>query len=107
MTTSLRHKDDRCITNLRGIARRLGYTLAVHGSRGLKDLDLIAIPWTEKAVSAVDLINAFVSDGKNIKNGEVITGKVNKPHGRIAHILVRFPFPGRTIDLSIMPRITP
>tara|TARA_R110002050_G_scaffold69003_2_gene149419 strand:+ start:380 stop:808 length:429 start_codon:yes stop_codon:yes gene_type:complete len=36
------------------IARKHGYALAIHGSV-LSDLDLVAVPWTEKAVSAEEL----------------------------------------------------
>lgn len=40
-------------------ARRHGYALAIHGSV-VTDLDLIAIPWTESAVSADELYDALM-----------------------------------------------
>ena len=40
-------------------ARKLGYALAIHGSV-VTDLDLVAIPWTDKAVSAEELRDALM-----------------------------------------------
>ena len=106
-----RHQRDAAtITNLRIIARRHGYNLVVHGSRSPKDLDLIAIPWTAKAIAPLRLIRMFVKQEKlwrgerisETKAGELVP---NKPHGRMAYILIR-PTDQRHIDLSITARIS-
>lgn len=44
---------------LRQIAIDNGYTLALHGSM-TRDLDLIAIAWTEKAIESKQLIVEFL-----------------------------------------------
>ena len=43
---------------LQRIAWENGYSLAVHGSME-RDFDVVAIPWTEAAISAEDLITNF------------------------------------------------
>jgi hypothetical protein len=43
---------------LKEIARECGYNLVVHGSMN-RDLDLIAIPWTDDPKPEIDLINAL------------------------------------------------
>ena len=77
------------ITALRYIARRCGYALAVHGSLK-RDIDLIAVPWRDSAVSPEYLI-------EELRKGiEIIVGfarereadkgchPVKKPCGRLA-----------------------
>ncbi len=63
-------------------ARDMGYCLALHGSM-VTDLDAVAIPWTEDAVSADDLADAMAQ----ILGW--VPGSVNvpeaKPHGRRAY----------------------
>jgi len=85
------------------IAWRHGYALALHGSMA-RDLDLVAIPWTDDAEDPEKLVAAFVKF--------VISGaKVNispskpmlKPHGRLAYV-IPIGFDGHYIDLSVMPR---
>jgi len=95
---------------LRRNARKMGYTIAIHGSQ-LRDIDLIAIPWTEEAISAkafvriiykvVALVNpkgtVFMSPRSGMKPTE-------KPNGRKSwsiHIGWH-----TYIDLSVMPRIS-
>ncbi len=87
------------------VGRELGYAIAVHGSR-VRDLDLIAVPWTDAAVPAIELVKAlelalggFVTE----RNVEGIVWPVRKPHGRAAwsiHLGA-----GPYIDLSIVPTI--
>jgi len=94
------------------IAREHGYCLTIHGSLA-RDLDLVAIPWTEEAVDALSLIKAF-----KIATNTVTTGKEwddlmpdcnpkNKPHGRTAYSLhfTEIGSQGAYIDISVMPRI--
>lgn len=86
-------------------ARKLGYAIAVHGTIQ-RDLDLVAIPWTDEAVDAdalaksvIEACGGYLADWR--KDTEDPTAK---PHGRLAwsiHI-----DPHAYIDLSVMPRIT-
>jgi hypothetical protein len=88
-------------------ARRLGYALAPHGSMK-RDLDLIAIPWTESAVSAQELVktfaeicNGYLAQSKP-RQGEKYRVPTIKPHGRRAYSIHLGG--GPYIDLSVMPR---
>jgi hypothetical protein len=110
-------------------ARELGYALAIHGSV-VTDLDLVAIPWTDQAVSAVELKDALMKhihacdyEGitrrmfpnneelvqqileaeKGRKEVEDETGATIKPHGRRAWNL--YLDAGAKVDLSVMPRV--
>ena len=88
---------------LERVAWRHGYCLALHGSMA-RDLDVIAIPWTEDADSPERLLVAFkrfiVSKAPvNIKGKHKGT---LKPHGRIGYVLP-IGYDGHYIDLSIMP----
>ena len=88
-------------------ARRLGYALAVHGSMK-RDVDLIAVPWTEDAVSAGELVKAFAEmcNGYLAQSrpghGERYRVPTIKPHGRRAYSIHLGG--GPYIDLSVMPR---
>lgn len=82
-----------------------GYALALHGSMG-RDLDLVAIPWTDEAVAAEELVERI----RELVDGFIVdhpdhpeTNPTHKPHGRLAwaiHVGA-----GAYIDLSVMPRI--
>lgn len=111
------------------IARAHGYCLAIHGSV-VTDLDLVAIPWTDKAVPAEELkaallkhvgalgyaemIQRQVSDARLaasiVRAEELRTGLKHdgspelKPHGRLAWNL--YLDAGIKIDLSVMPCIS-
>lgn len=95
------------------VARESGYALAVHGSVG-RDLDLIAAPWTDEAVSAQELILALLgafgfmgarmehrSEGRaeGHGNGDL---PAKRPHGRLAWS-IHFEN-GLYLDVSVMPR---
>lgn len=45
---------------LRSIARANGYNLVAHGSL-VRDIDLIAVPWSEQAIPPVELANMIQS----------------------------------------------
>jgi len=83
--------------------RNQGYAVAVHGSR-VRDLDLIAVPWTEETahtpLSVAEIIAAAIPG--------FIAGKPEKkPHGRVGfviHPLTHYGFDRWYIDLSVMPR---
>jgi len=86
------------------IAWRCGYALALHGSMS-RDLDLVAIPWTEDAESPEKLVEAirrFVVEKAEV-NLKIAPPKI-MPHGRISYI-IPVGFGGNFyLDLSVMPR---
>lgn len=84
-------------------ARAKGYAIAVHGSLN-RDLDLVAIPWTDGAASAEELVEAIADGLAWVRDDRpVIDGPQEKPHGRKAWTI---PFMKNWhVDLSVMPRI--
>lgn len=114
MTRSVRNEfeelpDTALITREHAIAaatnalRNQGYALAVHGTR-VRDLDLLAVPWTEETALTPKDVAEIVADA--------IPGVVHwpfekKPHGRVAVVIYprwAYGFDRWYIDLSIMPR---
>lgn len=108
------------------IARARGYALTIHGTV-TTDLDLVAIPWTDAAISAEELKNALMDHIGACGYAELLRreshltedhvqqilarkepgtddGGTIKPHGRIAWNL--YMEAGAKVDLSVMPRIT-
>lgn len=90
------------------IARRFGYALAIHGTMA-RDLDVVAVPWTEEAVSAEVLVDELAKEfAWVIRTDEGdqrhMVGPTEKPHGRRAWLI---PLMGCALDLSVMPRSTP
>ena len=84
------------IAPIRLLAREVGYAIGVHGSQE-RDLDLIAAPWTEAAVSAEELANHIA---KGI-NGRVLAPE-DRPLGRWScNIQIDGWF--KLIDLSVSP----
>lgn len=91
------------------IAQKYGYALAMHGSM-ITDMDLVAVPWTEEAIPAQQLVEILYVHLQRLtlrlceedvkpfgpKYPEV------KAHGRIAWLLPLGH--GAVIDLSVMPR---
>lgn len=96
---------------IRTRAREVGYAIGLHGSM-VRDLDLIAVPWTHEAVDADALATAirdvlggwFSESGKTHK--WAIDGK-DKPHGRKAYTLRMGGEPLLHVDLSVTPRTAP
>jgi hypothetical protein len=90
---------------LERIAWRHGYALALHGSMA-RDLDIIAVPWTEDADDPEKLLAAFkrfIVEKANVKlKGKEIP--TQKPHGRQAYALP-IGYEGHYLDVSIMPRL--
>lgn len=92
------------IDDIRKIAREHGYAIAVHGSL-IRDIDLIAVPWSKNAHSALTLRYAirklyYILDYRDQSDG-------GKPHGRKAwlfHISHRAQGCPQHVDLSVMPR---
>lgn len=89
---------------LERVAWRHGYCLALHGSMG-RDLDIVAIPWTDDADSPDVLLTAvckfIVGQAKvDIKPGP----PTQKAHGRLAYA-IPIGFYGQYLDISILPRV--
>lgn len=92
----------RVFTVARCIAWAEGYAIMMHGSF-TRDLDLIAVPWTDEACEPEHLARR-VEDAAGLKLATAEPGQ--KPHGRLAWTLL---FPGfsdpRFVDLSVLPRV--
>ena len=74
-----------------------GYALTIHGSMQ-RDVDLIAIPWTNESIAPNELILLIAEK----LGGTVVRDITMKPHGRRAYniILEHTHF----IDIGVMPR---
>lgn len=92
-------------------ARSCGYALAVHGSLS-RDLDVVAIPWTEAAASADEVVRAMAEVTARRVGGDLVIGYqpdgTPRPHGRVGYSI---PFsstdglqPDGYVDVSVMPR---
>ena len=84
------------------LAREYGYAIAVHGSLQ-RDLDLIAVPWSDVASDAEELVQAIC----HTTGGFILEGQDDatpKPHGRLAYNIHLGA--GLYIDLSVMPRLS-
>lgn len=98
------------IEPIREVARFHGYAVAVHGSLA-NDIDLVAVPWVERADDADELarsimgaVSAIVGRCYTAKAGNAIEW-TEKPHGRRAvslHMVEAFNI---WIDLSVMPAV--
>lgn len=91
----------KIVRDVRAVCREHGYALTEHRS-GLRDVDLVAVPWTPKAIESGRLLKAL---------GEIegITYQANprgKPHGRIAATyMFRTKSGGMSyLDISVTPR---
>jgi len=77
------------LPRIRRIAKQCGYAIGVHGSC-TRDLDLIAAPWTKKALQpmtlAVRLEKSFSKYTKGSR-GFTAEGFGNKPHGRKCFVI--------------------
>ncbi len=105
-----REHADKLIDPLRAGAHLLGYALLVHGSLA-RDIDLVAVPWVDGAVSAQELVDGLVELVKfhnggfaHVQNNNMGDGTTptEKPHGRLAWSIHLGG--GPWIDLSVMPR---
>lgn len=90
--------------------RPLGYALPLHGSM-CRDLDLVAVPWTEDAAepeAVVDAITEAVGGWRLHTKRE----PTERPHGRLCYTIHFRDASGNSlpdghpyIDLSVMPRL--
>ncbi len=94
-------KFNTLVGQIRGAAHKCGYAIAVHGSL-LRDIDLLAAPWTKEAAAPTTLLKAVIEGINRFNVGHLKDKKpVKKPHGRLALVI----HVGCTyIDLSVMPR---
>ncbi len=83
------------------VAKEHGYALALHGTVQ-RDLDMIAVPWTEKPSSHQDLLEAFC-DALGIKKTFRVPDhhRGEKLHGRVAYNIPVMD--DAWMDISIMP----
>jgi hypothetical protein len=98
----------RVFTIARCVAWSEGYALTMHGSF-TRDLDLLAVPWTEKATEPEHLVRRIVSNLDDldllVKDQKASSQATEKPHGRLAWTLTFKAFGDpRFVDLSVMPR---
>lgn len=79
------------------LAREVGYAVGIHGSLK-RDVDLIAVPWTDEAVKITKLIDHLKAglNARQVGDGE------NKPHGRYA-VTLQMDGYFKPIDLSVFP----
>lgn len=80
------------------VARECGYSVGLHGYMK-RDCDMIAAPWTDKAVIAFELIDRLCS----ALNAKVVGPVAGKPHGRLGWNLQVDGYV-KVIDISVMPR---
>jgi hypothetical protein len=94
----------RVFTMARVLAWSEGYAMTMHGSF-TRDLDLVAVPWTERACEPEHLARR-ICDAADLRFADKKPGV--KPHGRLVWTLL-FPKFGdpRFVDLSVMPRAYP
>ncbi len=97
-----------CYYELKLIAQSCGYNLVLHGSLN-RDMDLIAIPWTETVTSA----NSMIMLLNDYLGGDVMKMSHKQrfcfPHGRMSYVinLNRGEFtdsdPQYYLDISVIP----
>lgn len=94
---------DAFLPAVREAARFKGYAVAVHGSLK-RDIDLIAVAWTDQACEPDELITQVCGAIGGILGNCIQLTKppTQKPHGRVAATLVHPGFAGE-IDLSVIP----
>lgn len=86
------------VKRIRALAREVGYAVGVHGSQE-RDLDLIAVPWVDSAVTAPALAEHIAAG----INGRVVDAE-SKPLGRWA-CNIQIDGWYKLIDLSVTPAL--
>ena len=76
---------DEVVETVRKIARRHGWAIGTHGSL-VRDIDLIAVPWTENASATWPLFEEIRDTIGTDHAGA--RGDLNKPHGREALMII-------------------
>jgi hypothetical protein len=97
----------RAVFYARAVCKGKGYALGVHGTFR-QDIDIVAVPWTEKAVApdvlACAILDALVKWRIALGWDSSGTDGTAKPHGRHAWGIVLAGEPFMYLDLSVMPR---
>lgn len=103
MTDPIRILVDR----IRAAARDCGYAIGTHGTQR-RDLDLIAVPWVEEAVTATELV-ARICERCDLRRKDDLVADdeypKRLPHGRLGFVLyqtIRRRDDPRYIDLSVV-----
>lgn len=104
---------ETCLAIARMTAKSYGFAIGLHGT-GQRDLDLIAVPWTDHASIPPSALAGAIMQAINFHFGgeqdkawceelepDVKKGAIEKPHGRLAYIIHLGPI--LNIDLSIFP----
>lgn len=97
---------DHGLPILRDAARANGYALAVHGSLA-RDLDMVAVPWTDDAADLDTVVTALAEATKEATGWGHIAGRSEKhgrtpkPHGRVAVTILASA--ELSLDISFMP----
>ena len=60
-----------CYQYLQQISRELGYNLLIHGSMD-RDMDLVAVPWTDSPKTHLELLQAFNKFLNGIEGGALV-----------------------------------
>lgn len=81
------------------VARECGYALGLHGSM-VRDLDVMAMPWTPAATDVETLVN-MLCDRCGLRRDAVTDLSQDKPHGRLSFLLLWDAH--CIVDLSVMP----
>lgn len=99
------------LPDIREAAKRHGYAVGLHGSM-TRDLDLIAVPWTEHAsppdvlaVAIKGAVNGNWDDERYHDHWHQMGKPGNKPHGRLCWSIKLGG--GAYIDLSVAPPSKP
>jgi hypothetical protein len=99
---------DLILPAMRAVAKKQGYSIAVHGTLN-RDIDLVALPWTEQAIDCDQLVSLLVGaiagvTGSCLKSSAWVV----KPHGRLARVLLVYCGESHhSLDLSVMPKAPP
>lgn len=93
-----RRNADLVFSQFTKVANCCGYAIARHGS-AVRDIDLLAVPWTDEAISPTDLVLKLKA-ALSLTMGAYT---YDKPHGRASFALWFAEWPDHQIDLSIMP----
>lgn len=95
---------DEILPPMRRVAAREGYAITVHGSLA-RDIDLVAIPWTDTARDPDLMVQHFRGILAGIFGACYVSADwTEKPHGRRARTFHSHTMTAE-IDLSVMPRI--
>lgn len=80
--------NDEVIARVREIALKHGWAVGVHGSL-VRDIDLIAVPWTEEASYTWTLFEELRDKVGDNRTGDSTLGDPSKPHGRQALMILQ------------------